>query len=246
MGKDKLKRFADVAQFSNCVEEPAVAFEDKKIDLAGKWRSDFFKNNNPVVLELACGGGEYTVGLAQLYPNVNFIGVDIKGNRLWKGAKIALENGLKNVGFLRTRIDFIDRCFDTNEVDEIWITFPDPQMQNNRKRKRLTHPVFINRYIEILKPEGKIRLKSDSTFLYLFTQTLCKEFNLKVEVDCADIYANLQQFPIELQNELNLKTYYEQKWLQMGKKIKYLQFQLPNSPLKNAKDFDVELERDKF
>lgn len=244
MGKDKLKRFADVAQFSNCVEEPAVAFTDSKIELAGKWKSDFFKNDHPIVLELACGGGEYTVGLAQLYPNVNFIGVDIKGNRLWKGAKIALENNLNNVGFLRTRIDFIDRCFEKSEVDEIWITFPDPQMQNNRKRKRLTHPVFINRYVEILKPKGKVRLKSDSTFLYLFTQALCTEFNLNVLQDCADVYSNLSTFPNALQNELNLKTYYEQKWLGLGKKIKYLEFEIPSQVLVNAKDFDVDLEHD--
>lgn len=228
MGKDKLKRFAEIEDFENVVEVSYSETVSQDFQLQGKWKKDFFKNENPVVLELACGGGEYTVGLARLYPNINFIGVDIKGNRIWKGAKIAIEENLKNVGFLRTRIDFIDQFFGPNEVQDIWITFADPQPQKNRARKRLTHPLFLNRYRKFLEPQGKIKLKCDSELLYDFTKEVIQEQKLKVSRDHSDIYSDEFQnaIPKSLQSELDIKTFYERKWLAEDKKIKYLEFEL--------------------
>ena len=228
MGKDKLKRFAEVAIFPNVIEPTWEDAMQKEFELKGKWHSNFFNNQNPIVLELACGGGEYTVGLAQLYPNKNFIGVDIKGNRIWKGAKKAIENKLNNVGFLRTRIDFIHQFFVANEVSEIWITFPDPQPNSPRAKKRLTHPLFLNRYQKFLEKNGKIRLKTDSDFLYEFTKEIVESEHLPLLVDSNNIYEVLipSQPNSELSNELHLKTHYEKMWLAQGKKIKYLEFGL--------------------
>ena len=226
MGKDKLKRFAEVAIFTNVIEPTWDQAMNQEFEFKGKWNADYFKNDNPIVLELACGGGEYTVGLAAMYPNKNFIGVDIKGNRIWKGAKKAIENNLNNVGFLRTRIDFISNFFVANEISEIWITFPDPQPQSPRQKKRLTHPIFLNRYKQFLKADGKIRLKTDSTFLYEFTKEIIEQEKLTVFVDSDNIYEVLipQQPESELSQELHLKTHYEKMWLKEGKKIKYLEF----------------------
>ena len=228
MGKDKLKRFAEIATFDHVLEPTWDDAINGDFALKGKWATEFFKNDNPIVLELACGGGEYTVGLAELYPNLNFLGIDIKGNRIWKGAKYALENGLNNVGFLRTRIDFIENFFSAGEIQDIWITFPDPQREKNRTRKRLTHPLFLNRYRKFLSNNGRIRLKTDSTFLYEFTKEILEEEKITPVVDSKNIYEVLlpPQKGSALDRELAIKTYYEKRWLEEGKKIKYLEFKI--------------------
>lgn len=228
MGKGKLEKFAMVSDYDNCVEPTMDEARHEGIQLKGKWKKEFFKNDNPITVELACGGGEYTVGLAEMYPEKNFIGVDIKGNRIWKGATKAIEKGLNNVGFLRTRIDFIDNCFAEGEVDEIWITFPDPQPQKNRARKRLTNSMFLGRYKKFLKPGGKIRLKTDSDFFYECTKETIQEESLEVLFDCDDIYVKYtpDNPDTQLAKELALKTFYEQMWLEEGKTIKYIEFNL--------------------
>lgn len=230
MGKGKLEKFAMVSEYDNCVEPTMEEARHTGIQLKGKWNKEFFKNENPITVELACGGGEYTVGLAEMYPDRNFIGVDIKGNRIWKGATKANQKGLKNVGFLRTRIDFIDNCFGEAEVDEIWITFPDPQPQKNRSRKRLTNQLFLGRYKKFLKPGGKIRLKTDSDFFYECTKEVIAEEGLEVLFDCDDIYVKYtpENPDTQLTKELSLKTFYEQMWLEEGKTIKYIEYKLDN------------------
>ena len=223
MAKRKLKKFAEVSTFKNCF---FLSFEESReegLSLKGKWRADYFKNNNPIVLELGCGKGEYSVGLAQRYPDKNFIGVDIKGNRIWTGAKAAIENKLNNVAFIRTRIDFIESCFALGEVDEIWITFPDPQPQKTRMRNRLTNALFINRYKHILKPHGIIHLKTDNKPFYEYTLEVLTENNLKLIDSTADLYADTNKRDEAL---MNIKTYYEKKFSEMGFKICYLKFQL--------------------
>lgn len=228
MSKGKLEKFAMISEYENCVEPSMEEVMTTGIPLKGKWNEAFFKNDNPITVELACGGGEYTVGMAKMYPDRNFIGVDIKGNRIWKGATKAIEQGLTNVGFLRTRIDFIANCFGKNEVDEVWITFPDPQMNKNRRRKRLTNKLFLSRYNQFLKSEGKIRLKSDSDFFYEFTKEIIEEKGLEIIFDCDDIYSKYtpQNPKTRLTKELSLKTFYENMWLEEGKTIKYIEYKL--------------------
>ena len=179
MAQKKLKRFGEIKTFSNVLEYPE--------NIKGKWK-DFFKNDNEIVLELACGKGEYATGLAQLYPHKNFIGVDIKGNRLWVGAKFALENKLNNVAFLRTQIDKLTNYFAPDEVSEIWITFPDPQLRMSKAKKRLTHPRFLRLYQQILKAGGKIHLKTDSPDLYNFTKTVIELYGLTIITNCENVY----------------------------------------------------------
>ena len=228
MSKGKLEKFAMIKDYQNCVEPTMDEVMKTGLYLKGAWNKKFFKNDNPITVELACGGGEYTVGMAEMYPDRNFIGVDIKGNRIWKGATKAIEKELTNVGFLRTRIDFIANCFGKNEVDEIWITFPDPQMNKNRRRKRLTNKLFLSRYQKFLKSSGKMRLKSDSKFFYEFTKEIIAEKNLDVLFDCDDIYTKyIPQNPdSSLAKELLLKTFYENMWLEKGKTIKYIEYRL--------------------
>ncbi len=228
MSKGKLEKFAMISEYKNVVEPTMEEAMHSGIALKGKWKKDFFKNNHPITLELACGGGEYTVGMAAMYPERNFIGVDIKGNRIWKGATKAIEQNLNNVGFLRTRIDFIANCFSKDEVDEIWITFPDPQMNKNRRRKRLTNKLFLSRYQKFLKSKGKMRLKSDSDFFYEFTKKVIEEKSLDILFDCDDIYSKYtpQNPDSKLTKELLLKTFYENMWLEEGKKIKYIEYTL--------------------
>ena len=228
MSKGKLEKFAMIKEYQNCVEPTMEEVMKTGLFLKGEWNKKFFKNNNPITIELACGGGEYTVGMAKMYPNRNFIGVDIKGNRIWKGATKAIEQKLTNVGFLRTRIDFISNCFGKNEVDEIWITFPDPQMNKNRRRKRLTNKLFLSRYQQFLKSSGKMRLKSDSTFFYEFTKEIIAEKNLDILFDCDDIYSKYipENSDSSLAKELLLKTFYENLWLEKGKTIKYIEYRL--------------------
>ncbi len=229
--KKKLLRFADTKVFQN-VTEPAMAdFFNKqegkpvKHKLAGTWRKEIFKNDNPIVLELGCGKGEYSVGMAKAFQDKNFIGVDIKGNRIWFGAKEALDNEMNNVHFLRTRIDFITAFFEKDEVDEIWITFPDPQEKENRARKRLTGKLFIDRYKQFLKPEGIIHLKTDSAFLYNFTQEEIETHGYKNLLSSADLYNEvISNFDPTMQEILKIKTYYEELFTKRGHVITYTQF----------------------
>ncbi|MBS1522186.1 MAG: tRNA (guanosine(46)-N7)-methyltransferase TrmB [Bacteroidetes bacterium] len=213
MGKDKLRRFAEVNTFSNVVQLDAGK------PFKGKWASEFFKNNNPVVLELACGKGEYTVNLGQLFPQKNFIGIDYKGNRIWRGAKTALEDGVNNVGFLRIQIETILDYFAEGEIDEIWITFPDPQPQISREKKRLTSPRFLEKYKQILKHEGHVNLKTDNDGLHAYTSEKIDEFGLNLVVKTEDLYKS--EYADEV---LSIKTYYEKKYLQDNKNINYLKF----------------------
>lgn len=223
MAKRKAKKFAEVNSFNNCF---FLSFEESRAEglpLKGKWNKDYFKNNNPIVLELGCGKGEYTVGLAQRYPDVNFIGVDIKGNRIWTGARTATDNKMNNVAFIRTRIDFIDTCFSSNEVNEIWITFPDPQPQKSRIRNRLTNMIFINRYKKILENNGIVNLKTDSEPFYDFTREVIAENKLE-ELDATnDLYSNTAKRDESL---TSIKTYYEKKFSDKGFKICYLKFRI--------------------
>ncbi|MDF2430486.1 MAG: tRNA (guanine-N7-)-methyltransferase [Mucilaginibacter sp.] len=213
MGKDKLKRFAEIDTFSNVLQlDAGKAYK-------GSWNTAFFKNSNPVVLELACGKGEYTVNLATMFPGKNFIGVDYKGNRIWRGAKTALEEGVDNVAFLRIQIETILDYFLAGEVDEIWITFPDPQPQISREKKRLTSPRFLDKYKLILKPGGHINLKTDNDGLHVYTAEKIAETALKLHVKTEDLYHS------EYANEvLSIKTYYEKKYLKDNKNINYLKF----------------------
>ncbi|MFY0644372.1 MAG: tRNA (guanosine(46)-N7)-methyltransferase TrmB [Bacteroidia bacterium] len=210
--KGKLEKFAEVTAFENC-------FEYAK-EMKGKWATDYFKNSNPITVELACGKGEYTVGLAERFPDRNFIGIDVKGNRIWKGANYALTNNLKNVAFHRIMIGNIEEFFDRGEIDEFWITFPDPQ--HAKERKRLTNPMFLQRYRNISKKGVIMNLKTDSTRFYDFTKEVVQDQNLEVLADSDDIY-NWPEIPEELQN---IQTFYEKMWLSEGKKIKYLRFKL--------------------
>ncbi len=223
MAKRKLKKFAEVSAFENCFFLSFEGSKEEGLPLKGKWHKEYFKNNHPIVVELGCGKGEYTVGLAKRFPEKNFIGVDIKGNRIWTGAKTAIENKMSNVAFIRTRIDFIESCFSKGEVDEIWITFPDPQPQKTRVRNRLTNMMFINRYKIILKDGGYVNLKTDNEPFYEFTKEVIAENNLKLIDSTNDLYADTAQRDEAL---TNIKTYYEKKFSDLGFKICYLKFQL--------------------
>lgn len=218
----KQEKFAEFETFGNCF---TLFFENlsKGFKLKGKWRSEYFNNDHPIVLELGCGKGEYTVGLAQNNPAKNYIGVDIKGNRIWTGAKQAIEQNLHNVGFLRTRIDFIDYCFAPNEVDEIWITFPDPQPQSTRERKRLTHNMFTNRYKKFLKPNGLVHLKTDSTSFYEYTLEVIEANKFPLVWHTNNLYQNC---PADRQELVQIKTYYEKMFTEKGEDIKYICFKL--------------------
>jgi tRNA (guanine-N7-)-methyltransferase len=214
MGQKKLLRFSQIKAFSNLYEYPK--------DIAGTWHEKF-QNNHPVILELACGRGEYAVGLGQLYPNQNFIGVDVKGNRMYLGAKKALEIPLPNTAFLRTQIEMLPDYFLQNEVQEIWITFPDPQLRTSRAKKRLTHPRFLRLYQKVLKTNGVIHLKTDSPALYNFTLQVIEMYNLTLLESCDDVYGQSNIDP-----RLQIKTHYESLDIAGSNKIFYLQFALPN------------------
>ena len=222
MGKDKLKRFSQILTFGNVIQ-PKINFHSKDDDLKGNW-STVFNNENPLVLELGCGAGEYTVALAKDYPNKNFIGIDIKGARIWKGAKAALDEGLNNVRFLRTKVDFITKFFGENEVNEIWLTFSDPQPK--KPKKRLSSKLFTDRYQEFLKINGVIHLKTDSDLLYDFTLEEIKSNNFKLLENITNIYKESYERSQELKKTLFIKTFYEKKWLDLEKTIKYLAFSI--------------------
>ncbi len=225
MGQKKLLRFTAIKSFSNVLEYPE--------NTQGKW-SLYFQNKNPVILELACGKGEYTVGLAELYSEKNFIGVDIKGNRLWAGAKFALIKKIMNVAFLRTQIDKINQYFNKNEVEEIWITFPDPHLRKSKARKRLTHPKFLRLYKQFLTPNGLIHVKTDSPDLYHFTKIVIFLYDLKIVFDTNDLYKNEN-----INAELKIKTHYESLDIAKSNTVFYICFTLPEK----LKDDDLALSK---
>ena len=213
MGKDKLRRFAEITEFDNVIE-----LDDGKI-LKGSWSGKQFKNGNPIILELGCGKGEYTVNLAKLFPGINFIGIDYKGNRIWRGAKTALEENMNNVAFLRIQIENLLDYFSKNEISEIWITFPDPQPQVSREKKRLTSPRFLIMYKAILQNGGLVHLKTDSDLMYIYTLQKIKEQKLTRHINTDNLYVS--EFADEV---LSIKTYYEKKYLAGNKNINYVKF----------------------
>lgn len=220
MSKDKLKRFAENESFHNLLQ-PTFEEVRKGFKLKHKWNKEFFKNDNPIVLELGCGKGEFTVGLAQKYTDKNFIGIDIKGARMWKGAKTSTEAEMGNVGFLRTRVEMIEDCFGTGEVDEIWITFPDPQPRDKTSRKRLTAPRFLNIYRNILKSNGLIHLKTDSRIIFDYTLEIIENNKHHIIAKSTDLYLSKDHFDAK-----EIQTFYEEKYLSDGVPINYLQFRL--------------------
>ena len=225
MGQKKLQRFAEIATFPNVLQYPS--------GMPGKWK-DHFKNTHPLILELACGKGEYAVGLGRLYPEVNFLGLDLKGNRIWVGARKALEAGLQNVAFIRTQIDKITDYFAPGEVQEIWITFPDPQLRTSKAKKRLTHPVFLRRYKQILAPDGYIHLKTDSPDLYDFTKKVIELYGLSLLEDIPDVYTQGADRPA-----LMIKTHYEGLDIAGSRKIFYLRFGI-NEGLSEDKENELQ------
>ena len=236
MGKNKLKKFAEMETFHNVFQPPYDP------ELAGHWRDHYFHNENPVVLELGCGRGEYTVGLAERYPEKNFIGVDIKGARIWAGAKEAEIKELKNVAFLRTNIEFITEFFAAGEVDEIWITFCDPQMK--KATKRLTSTYFMQRYHRIVKPGGLIHLKTDSPFLYTYTTEMLRLNPYPVVAQTDDLYADSLDSIDVFRDARALQTHYEKQWLDRGMKIKYIDWRL--DPLARWEEPAIEIEKDTY
>jgi tRNA (guanine-N7-)-methyltransferase len=224
MGKGKLAKFAEMEQNPLVVQCPFWVLKQDGFAMKGQWNSDFFHNDNPIVLELGCGRGEYTVGLARRYPEKNFIGVDIKGARMWHGAQTALKEGLTNVGFLRTSIEFIHEFFSEDEVSEIWLTFSDPQMK--KATKRLTSTYFMQRYRQMLTDGGLIHLKTDSPFLYTYTSLMAQHNQLPVLASTDDLYGK-EETGIDDPSLREIQTYYEQMWLERGFSIKYLCFCLP-------------------
>jgi tRNA (guanine-N7-)-methyltransferase len=227
MGQKKLARFAELKTFRNVLEFPS--------GMAGKW-NEFFKNDHPITLELACGKGEYAIGLSQLYPERNYIGIDQKGNRLWVGARLSLEKSLENVAFLRTQIDQIAEYFSRDEVAEIWITFPDPQLRFSKAKKRLTHPKFLRLYQQFLIPGGLIHVKTDSPDLYSFTKLVISEYGCLLHADIENVYSQAAIEPA-----LTIKTHYEALDISGSNRIHYLCFSLPDQL--EGKEKDDELKR---
>ncbi len=218
--KNKLKRFKENETFSNLIQPNRESMFKNQFNLRGNWNSTYFKNDNPIVLELGCGKGEYTLYFSELNPEINYIGIDIKGARIWRGAKTAFERGLKNVAFLRTQIELLTKLFSHNEVNEIWITFPDPQIKLRRAKHRLTNPEFLNMYKKILKSKGSINVKTDSDFFYGYTLGIIQGLGGKVIYSDNDIYKNPNS-PTEL---TKVQTFYERTFLNDGKKISFIKF----------------------
>lgn len=239
MGKGKLAKFADMAKYENVFQYPYSVVENVPFEMRGHWNEQYFHNDNPIVLELGCGKGEYTVGLAKLFPNINFIGVDIKGARMWTGATQAINEGLKNVAFLRTNIEIIERFFCEDEVQGIWLTFSDPQMKN--PRKRLTSTYFMNRYRKFLKDGGLIHLKTDSNFLFTYTTYMVERNKLPLIVRTEDLY-HTDGFDEQTNTILNIQTYYESMWIERGLNIKYMKFELPREGVLEEPDIEIPLD----
>ena len=239
MSKGKLQKFAEMETFKNVFQYPYSVISEVPFTMKGHWREQYFHNDNPIALELGCGKGEYTVGLARMYPNINFIGVDIKGARIYTGAKQALEENLPNVAFLRTSIEIIDRFFGQDEVQEIWLTFSDPQMKN--VHKRLTSTFFMNRYRHFLINNGLIHLKTDSNFLFTYTTYMVEKNNLPVLLRTEDLYHTdgLDDLTREI---LGIHTYYENQWIERGLSIKYMKFELPHAGELVEPDVEIELD----
>ena len=224
MSKGKLAKFADMERYENVFQYPYSVVEQVPFEMKGRWNECYFRNDHPIVLELGCGKGEYTVELAKLYPEVNFIGVDIKGARMWTGATQALQEGLKNVAFLRTNIEVIDRFFTPGEVTEIWLTFSDPQMKN--PRKRLTSTWFMQRYRHFLADGGIVHLKTDSNFLFTYTTYMVEKNGLTLLFRTEDLY-HTEGIDEETRRILAIRTYYESMWIDRGLNIRYMKFRLP-------------------
>lgn len=226
-------------RYENVFQYPYSVIDNVPFEMKGKWRETFFKNNNPIVLELGCGKGEYTVELAKLYPDTNFIGVDIKGARMWTGATMALNQGLKNVAFLRTNIEIIDRFFQKDEVSEIWLTFSDPQMKN--PRKRLSSTFFLERYRKFLVNNGTIHLKTDSNFLFTYTTYMVGHNKLPLLFHTTDLY-HQEGIDDTTKQILSIQTYYEKMWIERGLNIKYMKFSLPQDIQLVEPEVEIELD----
>ena len=242
MGKNKLSKFADMAAYPHVFQTEDYASVDIPHEMKGKWNESFFHNDNPITLELGCGRGEYTVGLARMFPDHNFIGVDIKGARMWTGATESMKEGLRNVAFLRTRIEFITRFFAPGEVDEIWLTFSDPQMK--MPTKRLSSSYFLERYRRFLRDRGVIHLKTDSNFLFTYTQYLLEANHISPLILTRDLYKEAPSLELDdtQMKLLQIKTYYEQQWMDRGIPIKYLAFPLPQEGKLVEPDVEIELD----
>ena len=239
MSKGKLQKFADMERYENVFQYPYSVIDNVPFDMKGHWREQYFHNDNPIVLELGCGKGEYTVELAKLYPDMNFIGVDIKGARMWTGATQALDEGLKNVAFLRTNIEVIDRFFADGEVQEIWLTFSDPQMKN--PRKRLSSTFFMERYRRFLSDGGIIHVKTDSNFLFTYTTYVVEKNNLPLLFRTEDLY-HTEGFDEQTRTILSIQTYYEAQWIERGLNIRYLKFRLPREGELAEPDIEIPLD----
>ena len=239
MSKGKLAKFADMATYDNVFQYPYGALEHDGFPLRGRGHEEFFHNENPIVLELGCGKGEYTVGLARLFPDMNFIGVDIKGARMWSGATEAVKNDMKNVAFLRTNIEIIDRFFAPDEVQEIWLTFSDPQMK--KPSKRLTSTFFMERYRHFLVDGGILHLKTDSNFLFTYTTYMVEHNHLPLLFRTEDLYGEMSNDQLSF---LGIRTYYEQMWIDRGLSIKYMKWQLPHEG--ELKEPDIEIALDDY
>ena len=243
MSKNKLSKFADMATYPHVFQPEDLGPDTTHtFRLKGEWGQSFFQNTNPIVLELGCGRGEYTVGLARLFPEKNFIGIDIKGARMWTGATESLNEGLKNVAFLRTKIEFIEKYFDKDEVSEIWLTFSDPQMK--KPTKRLTSTFFMNRYRKFLTNNGLIHVKTDSNFLFTYTDYMIQRNNIKPISYTRDLYGDTigKAIDEDMMKLLQIKTYYEEQWLGRGIPIKYLSFKLPHEGELIEPDVEIELD----
>ncbi len=239
MSKGKLAKFADMERYDNVFQYPYSVVDSVPFEMKGHWREQYFKNDNPIVLELGCGRGEYTVGLARMFTNVNFIGVDIKGARMWTGATEALNEGLTNVAFLRTNIEIIDRFFAADEVQEIWLTFSDPQMKNSHKR--LTSTFFMQRYRHFLVDGGTVHLKTDSNFLFTYTTYMVKHNHLPLLFHTDDLY-HTDVLDSQIRAILNIQTYYESQWIERGLNIKYMKFSLPHEGDLSESDIEIPLD----
>lgn len=236
MSKGKLAKFADMERYENVFQYPFSVVEQVPFEMKGHWRDMYFHNDNPIVLELGCGKGEYAVGLARLFPDINFIGVDIKGARMWTGATEALAEGLKNVAFLRTNIEIIDRFFSAGEVQEIWLTFSDPQMKN--VRKRLTSTYFMERYRRFLVDGGIVHVKTDSNFLFTYTTYMVEHNHLPLLFRAEDLY-HTAEIDDDTRRILSIQTYYESQWIERGLNIRYMKFRLPHEGALEESEIEI-------